>query len=275
MSRRYRQTGQVESKPRGATVAPKIADTQLAALLKLVNQRPDALLEELCEGWAQQSGTKVSVPTMHRALERLGSRRKKTLYASEQDSAGVLSKRHEYRRWLERVDVRNLVFVDEAGVHLAMTRLYGRVFGGERLVESTPRNKGQNISMIGALGLEGIIALMTVTGSVDTCVFLTYIREILVPQLWTGAIVVMDNLKVHYATLVKSTIEAVGAKVVFLPPYSPDLSPIELCWSKLKQFLRSHSARTREALDQAMTDVMDYITEDDAIGWFNHCGLFT
>ena len=75
--RRYRQTGQVESKPRGATVAPKITDTQLAALLKLVNQRPDALLEELCEGWAQQSGTKVSVPTMHRALERLGSRRKK------------------------------------------------------------------------------------------------------------------------------------------------------------------------------------------------------
>ena len=187
----------------------------------------------------------------------------------------MLSKRHEYRRWLERVDVRNLVFVDEAGVHLAMTRLSGRVFGGERLVDSTPRNKGQNISMIGALGLEGIIALMTVTGSVDTCVFLTYIREILVPQLWIGSIVVMDNLKVHYATLVKSAIEAVGAKVVFLPPYSPALSPIELCWSKLKQFLRSHSARTREALDQAMTDVMDYITEDDAIGWFNHCGLFT
>ena len=78
--RRYRQSGQVESKPRGATVAPKIADTQLAALLKLVNQRPDALLEELCEGWAQQSGTKVSVPTMHRALERLGSRRKKKRY---------------------------------------------------------------------------------------------------------------------------------------------------------------------------------------------------
>ena len=90
-----------------------------------------------------------------------------------------------------------------------------------------------------------------------------------------GALVVIDNLKVHHAYSVRCAIEAVGARVVFLPPYSPDLSPIELCWSKLKQFLRSKAARTYEALDQAMTEAMDYITADDAIGWFNHCGLFT
>ncbi|MBM0743549.1 transposase [Phormidium sp. CLA17] len=83
------------------------------------------------------------------------------------------------------------------------------------------------------------------------------------------------TFKVHHAHSVRSAIEAVGAQVVFLPPYSPDLSPIELCWSKLKQFLRSKAARTREALDQAMTEAVHYITENDALSWFNHCGLFT
>ncbi len=94
--------------------------------------------------------------------------------------------------------------------------------------------------------------------------FLTYVTQVLAPQLWKGAIMVMDNLRVHQAERVKIAIESVGAKVKFLPPYSPDLSPIELCWSKLKQFLRSREARTLELLDQAMADAVNYITEDDA-----------
>ena len=116
---------------------------------------------------------------------------------------------------------------------------------------------------------------MTVPGSINTQVFLTYVTQVLAPQLWKGAIVVMDNLKVHHAERVRLAIESVGAKVKFLPPYSPDLSPIELCWSKLKQFLRSCEARTLESLDQAMALAVNYITEDDDFGWFNHCGLFT
>jgi transposase len=173
------------------------------------------------------------------------------------------------------VDVRNLVFIDEAGIHLGMVRLFARAFPGERAVNPVPRNHGTNVSLIGALSLDGLIASMTLKGSVNTSVFLSYVCDVLAPQLWVGAIVVMDNLKVHHADSVRRAIEAVGARVVFLPPYSPDLSPIELCWSKLKQFLRSKATRTYEALDQAMTEAVDYITEDDAIGWFNHCGLFT
>jgi len=167
------------------------------------------------------------------------------------------------------------VFVDESGIHLAFTRLYARSVDGERAVDSTPRDAGKNISLIGALSLEGLIASMTLPGSVDTTAFLAYVSEVLIPQLWQGAIVVLDNLRVHHAACIRAAIEAVGAKLIFLPPYSPDLSPIELCWSKLKQFLRSRKARTSDALDQAMTDVMSYITQDDAWGWFNHCGLFT
>nr|WP_180983233.1 transposase [Cylindrospermopsis raciborskii] len=94
-------------------------------------------------------------------------------------------------------------------------------------------------------------------------------------RLWKGAIVVMDNLKVHYAERVRLSIESVGAKVKFLPPYSPDLSPIELCWSKLKQFLLSREARTLEALNECMTSAVNYITAEDALNWCNHCGLFT
>lgn len=173
------------------------------------------------------------------------------------------------------MDVRNLVFIDEAGIHLGMVRLFARAFRGERVVDAVPRNRGTNISLIGGLSLDGLIASMTLEGSVDTLAFLSYVHDVLAPQLWVGAIVVMDNLKVHHAHSVREAIEAVGAQVVFLPPYSPDLSPIELCWSKLKQFLRSQAARTYEALNQAMTEAVRSITEDDAIRWFNHCGLFT
>lgn len=183
--------------------------------------------------------------------------------------------RFAHRLWSFSVDRRNLVFVDETGVHLGFTRLCGRAPKGERLYDSEPGSSGQNISLIGGMSIDGLIATMSIPGSVNTDVFLFYIQEILIPQLWVGAIVLMDNLPVHHAQVIREAIEAVGAKLVFLPPYSPDLSPIELCWSKLKQLLRSAKARTREALDQALTEIInDCISSDDALGWFAHCGLF-
>lgn len=187
----------------------------------------------------------------------------------------MLELRHDYRRWLDQIDVRNLVFVDEAGLNLSMSRLFARAVDGERAVSNVPRNQGGNVSLIAGLSLDGLIATLTVPGSTNTEVFITYVNQVLVPQLWQGAIVVMDNLKVHHAECVRVAIESVGATVKFLPPYSPDLSPIEFCWSKLKQFLRSCEARTPESLNQAMTEAVHCITEDDTFGWFNHCGLFT
>ena len=126
--------------------------------------------------------------------------------------------------------------------------------------------------LIGALNIDGLVAVMIVPESINTEIFLTCVIQVLAPQLWSGAIVVMDNLKVHHAERVRVATESVGAKVKFLPPYSPNLSPIELCWSKLKQFLRDCEARTSESLNQAMAEVVNYITKDDAFGWFNHCG---
>lgn len=159
---------------------------------------------------------------------------------------------------------------------MGFTRRYGRAPKGERLYDAeSPGKQGQNISLIGGMSIDGLIATMSIVGSVNTNVFLFYVQEILIPQLWVGAIVLMDNLPVHHAHDVRAALVAVGAKLVFLPPYSPDLSPIELCWSKLKQLLRSAKARTREALDQALTQIInDCISSDDALAWFAHCGLF-
>jgi transposase len=209
-------------------------------------------------------------------VQAQAQRQKKTLVASEQDTQRVKDLRFAYRFWSFTIDPRNLVFIDETGMHLGFTRLYGRSPQGERVYDSeAPGDSGQNISLIGGMSLDGLIATMSVVGSVNTDVFLFYVQEILVPQLWVGAIIVMDNLPVHHAIVIREAIKAVGAKVVFLPPYSPDLSPIELCWSKLKQLLRSAKARTREALDQALTQIInECISADDALGWFNHCGLF-
>lgn len=155
-----------------------------------------------------------------------------------------------------------------------MTRFYGRARGGDRVYEQCPANKGKNTTLIGAMSDEGLIATMTMVGSLDTASFLVFLKKVLLPQLWTGAIVVMDNLPVHYAQTAQVLIESVGAHIKFLPPYSPDLSPIELCWSKLKAIFRSTKARTTEALDKAITEAVNAITDDNALSWFHHCGLF-
>jgi transposase len=174
--------------------------------------------------------------------------------------------RYKFRRWLDTIDIKNLIFIDETGINLAMTRHYGRSVDGIRVYDERPGNKGKNITVIGAMSDEGLIATMA-------C-FLVFIEQILLPQLWMGAIVVMDNLPVHYANTAKAIIESVGAKTKFLPPYSPDLSPIELCWSKLKEILRSAKARTSDALHEAITMAINAITDENALNWFHHCGLF-
>jgi transposase len=165
-----------------------------------------------------------------------------------------------------------LKFVDEAGVNLAMTRLYGRAPTGERVIGSVPQNYGPNVTMLGALGVQGLHAVMTVDGATDTDVFRTYVRQVLGPMLTPGEIVVMDNLGAHKAVGVQQALARRGARLLYLPPYSPDLSPIEPCWSKVKTVLRKAKARTREALDMAITGALATITDADAHGWFRHCG---
>jgi transposase len=170
------------------------------------------------------------------------------------------------------LDLRRFKFIDESGVNIAMTRLYGRAPRGERVIGSVPQNYGSNITMLASLGISGLSGLMTVDGATDGDVFRVYVESVLCPTLRRGDIVVMDNLGAHKVKGVREAIEGRGAKLIYLPPYSPDLSPIEKCWSKIKSALRSVGARTREALDAAIKQAILTITKSDAMAWFAHCG---
>jgi transposase len=184
----------------------------------------------------------------------------------------VEAARSDYHEVIGSVDLRRLKFVDEAGVNLAMTRLYGRAPRGQRVVGSVPQNYGENVTMLGTLAVTGVQAMMTIDGAADGAVFRRFIEQVLAPTLRAGDIVVMDNLSAHKAEGVREAIEARGARLLYLPPYSPDLSPIEKCWSKIKTFLRKAKARTRAALDAAIKQALATVTESDARAWFAHCG---
>lgn len=183
--------------------------------------------------------------------------------------------RQDYQKIVWDLDPAQMIFLDESGIHRGMTRLFGRALSGERAHGSRPKNRGKNITMISAICLEQVLATMTYEGGTDIHAFMTFITKMLVPVLWVGAIVLMDNLNVHLNAKVKEAIESVGAKVIFLPKYSPELSPIELLWSKIKEFVRSRQPRTRQELDQAITDAFNIVSKKDLLGWFSHCDAMT
>lgn len=198
--------------------------------------------------------------------------KKKTLTATEQAEPRIQELRRTFIELAKTLDPQRLVFIDEAGSHIAMTRDYARAPRGVRAVGSVPRNAGTVTTMIGALDVTGVRAMMTIEGATDGEVFETFLERVLLRKLRPGDIVVLDNVGAHRIPSVRRLIEEVGASVLYLPPYSPDLNPIELCWSKLKGILKEFGARTHDALDAAIRRAMDLIGRTDAAGWFKHCG---
>jgi transposase len=194
------------------------------------------------------------------------------MHASERDTPRVQAERTLYRDLSATLDLRRVKFIDESGINLAMTRLYGRAPRGERALGSAPQNYGQNVTILGALSCTGLEAVMTIEGAADSDVFRAYLCEVLCPTLRVGDIVIADNLSAHKAAGVQEAIAATGARLLYLPPYSPDLNPIERCWAKIKTCLRAAKARTREALDAAVVHALATITESDARAWFAHSG---
>lgn len=183
--------------------------------------------------------------------------------------------RKDFREQTEPLDAREFVFVDETGIDTRLVRRYARASGGARAHGSVPFGSYERLTVLGALGVEGLLAPMTTTAATDTAVFLAYLDEVLIPELVEkkpGATVIMDNLKPHRVAAVKEKLEAAGLKLLYLPPYSPDLSPIEPAWSKIKTLLRSAAARSREALETALLSALDAISRHDAAGFFTHCG---
>jgi transposase len=153
-----------------------------------------------------------------------------------------------------------------------MTRLWGRAPKGQRICEAMPQGHWQVLTTLGAMSQRGIEAVMTIPSPTDGDIFTAYVQQVLSPKLRAGDVVILDNLSAHKVTGIRELVEARGAQLLYLPPYSPDLNPIELAWSKFKHYLRTAKSRTAEALDRAVMEALQTITADNAAAWFRHCG---
>lgn len=172
---------------------------------------------------------------------------------------------------MKDLKAEDLIFIDEAGVNLALVRLYARSLRGKRARGSKPSKRGKNVSMIGAISLKKILTSANLIGGIDGITFEAFVVQKLVPELWEGACVLLDNYSSHKGEEVEKAIGEAGAKVIYLPPYSPDFSPIENFWSKVKRILRTLGARTYQALEQAITEAFSQVSEQDIWNWFTHC----
>jgi len=176
---------------------------------------------------------------------------------------------------LKPVEVERLVFLDESSAQTNMARLRGRCQKGERLRVHQPHGHWKTTTMISAIRIDGPYAPFVIEGPVDAEVFGTYVQRVLAPTLKAGDVVVMDNLQPHKSATVRKLIEGAGARVLLLPPYSPDFNPIEPMWSKVKQRLRSIAARTVDALYEAVGVAIHAVTAEDCRGFFHGCGYAT
>lgn len=179
--------------------------------------------------------------------------------------------RDTYRDQIMAYALRRFVFLDETGTHLGLTRAYGRATPGQRVIEGTPDYSGAHFTLVAALGWNGIQAPLVFEGPMTGLIFETYVTECLAPTLCQGDIVVMDNLSAHKRPAIQAAIEARGARLEYLPPYSSDFNPIELGWAKVKTFLRAAKARIYPALVEAIRKGLQMISAADAQAWFAHC----
>jgi len=196
---------------------------------------------------------------------------KKSLHAAERDTEAHLKRREQFVAKIHTITPEHLIFLDASGVTTSMTRLDARSLGGKRIHESTPGGHWKIMTILGAMSLRGMVAIMTIKEATDADIFLAYVEHVLCPALKPGDVVVMDNLSSHKVNGVREWIEKAGAEVLYLPAYSPDLNPIEKACSKLKQLLRSAKAPTREALDKNIEEALKLISAENAQAWLKHC----
>jgi transposase len=264
-----RQTGSFQPRSHGGGTAPTLDHDGLERLRGLVQASPDATLDGLKQGL----GVGGSIMIVWRALRKLDiTVKKKSPHAAERDTPEVQKKRRSFRRKVKPIEPGRLVFVDETGVTTAMTPAYGRAPRGERVEAAAPAS-WESVTVIAALGLDGVRAPLAFPGAINATTFESYVEQVLVPALRPGDVVVFDNLTSHLGPAVFEAIERAGASVLPLPPYSPDFTPIEEMFSKFKGFLRRVGARAKDHLYEAIGEGLKQVTDQDILGWFRHAGL--
>lgn len=265
----YRESGSYHARPLNNGRKPRLDQATLERIANRINEQPDIALHELKE----ELSLPVSVPALCNTInKKLGLQRKKTAHAAEQHREDVAAKRKAWKQNQQNLEMSRLVFLDESGVNTGMTRLYGRASKHERVIEAVPDTRFHRTTILSSMRLDGTTVPLVFEGALNGDIFRKYISQLLVPSLRAGDIVVMDNLSSHKVSGVVQAIEAVGASVLFLPPYSSDLNPIELMWSKVKAILRKLKIRAKELLDAAIAFAIDSVSASDIAGWFLHDG---
>lgn len=183
----------------------------------------------------------------------------------------VAQKRNEWLENLKEYNADKLVFLDESGVNIDMTRRYGRAIGKTRAVDKTPENTPQNTTILSSIRLNGKTAYTTYSGGTTGDIFVDYLENHLIPTLEKGDIVIMDNMRSHHVKKVAEVLEKAGIELLYLPPYSPDFNPIEKMWSKIKSVLRKLKTRTLDALPNAIETAFSFVSPSNCVGWFASC----
>ncbi len=263
--------GEIGPKPHGGGQPASISASGEVFLKKLIESQPDLTLVEIRDEYNQHFKT-VSRSTIDRTLTKLKiTRKKKTLFDSRKNTPENQEARRVYENNLESLEAKALIFLDETGSVRNLTRGHARSPLGHRAHRENSLTRGTRISTLGALGIGGLLAAFCYEGTLTGFLFAFFVKEFLVPVLTSSNVVIMDNARVHDDEDAIAMIEATGARTMFLPAYSPELNPIELMWSKVKNFIKKTVISNTEELYQALADALETITPDDAQNCFQHC----
>ena len=267
-----RDTGSARAKPQGGDRHSHRIEAQADLIMALVDGTSDITLMELQARLAEQ-GHRFGIGTLWRFFDRRGiTWKKKTAHASEQDRPDILKRREDWFEGQPDLDPERLVFIDETWASTNMARRYGRAPKGERLRVGVPHGHWKTTTFVAGLRLTGMVAPMALDGPINGVSFQAYVDQVLVPELRPGDIVIMDNLGSHKGAGVRDAIEAAGASLLFLPPYSPDFNPIENAFSKLKALLRKAAERTVDGLWNTIGALLPAFTPQECANFFAAAG---
>lgn len=272
-AKRVEITGEVAPLKMGGDRRWQRIEAHAEFILAQIEQKPDLTIMELREKIRERHGVGFGYGTVWRFLARHKiTRKKKTGHASEQEREDVAAAREEWFEGQPDLDPLKLVFIDETAISTNMARRFGWAPQGERCWASVPFGHWKTTTLIAALRWDRIDAPMTIDGALDGESFLAYVEQLLAPTLSTGDVVVMDNVRTHKVAGVREAIEANGANVLYLPPYSPDFNPIEKSFAKIKSILQRIAARTVDALQAAVGEALRSFTPKECMNYFAASG---
>jgi transposase len=267
---RQQETGVRSSFPIGGHRRSRLADRE-QVLRVWITAEPDLTLAELQQRLAKQ-GVATKIATLWHQLNKWKLTFKKTLHADEQERADVQAARRAWSEAQPGMDIEKLVFIDETWISTSMTRHYGRAPRGQRCIASAPHGHWETTTFVAGLRHQQLTAPLVADGPMDGEMFLAYVRQFLCPTLRPGDIVILDNLSSHKVAGVKQAIAAAGATLIYLPPYSPDLNPIEKLFAKLKALLRKAAKRSVEALWNEIGELLNTLSSTECANYFASSG---